>query len=212
MKKMVMMMILCGALLMTEKGLAIDKKLLENSDPYHPYTGPVMDDVRIVFSGVYMPMGRFPLIRKKDEICTLKFTRFWIEKQGKEKEQYASYISYYQNDGSGNFLSHNVKITEGQASHLPLRGWSKFFWQPGKTYLKCGPLKLAWMYYGFVCACEKRGYPGDCEIELAPTPWENITEVNVSDNRIKWYRYDKNRKTIDIPVIDKLWDDKTGEK
>jgi len=47
---------------------------------------------------------------------------------------------------------------------------------------------------------------------LAPTPWENITEVNVSDKRIKWYRYDKNRKTIDIPVIDKLWDDKTGEK
>lgn len=116
MKKIIMMIILCGALLMTEKGFAFDKKLLENSDPYHPYTGPVTADVRIVFSGAYMPVGRFLLIRKKDEICALKFTRFWNEKQGKEKEKYAAYISYYQNDGSGNLLSQNVKITEGQAS------------------------------------------------------------------------------------------------
>ncbi|MDD5154155.1 MAG: hypothetical protein PHR03_05770 [Desulfovibrionales bacterium] len=77
---MTMMIILCGALLMTEKGWSIDKKLLEGSDPSRPYTGPVTDDVRIVFSGAYMPVGRFLLIRKKDEICALKFTRFWNEK------------------------------------------------------------------------------------------------------------------------------------
>jgi len=161
MKKVVMIIILCGALLMTVKGWSIDKKLLEDPSPYQTsYAGPVTDDVRIIFSGAYMPMGRFLLIRKENEMCALKFTRFWNEKQGKEKEQYATYISYYQNNGSDNFLSQDVKITEGQASYLPVRSWTRLFlWQPRITYVKCGPLKLAWTYYGFVCACGKNGHP-----------------------------------------------------
>ncbi|GAB6270155.1 MAG: hypothetical protein STSR0002_28990 [Smithella sp.] len=210
MKNMIMIMIICVALLMTVKGWSIDKKLLEDPYPHQqPYIGPVTDDVRIVFSGAYMPIGRFLLIRKKDEVCALKFTRFWNEKQGKEQEKYAAYISYYQNDGSGNLLSQNVKIIEGKASNLPLRGWSRlFFWQPGISYVKCGPLKFVWNYYGAVVAFEKGDSPGDHGFEFAPTPWENITEVNVSDKRIKWYRYDKDRRDIDIP-IDKLRDSGT---
>jgi hypothetical protein len=200
--------ILCGVLLMIEKGSAFDKALLEKSSPYpnrESYGGPISDDVRIVYSGAYMPLGHFLLIRKKNEICALKFTKFWNEKQGAEIERNAVYISYYQNDGSGNLLSPNVKITEGQASSLPWRVFTRLFmWQPGTTYIKCGPLKLAWQYYGGVCACKDNGPPRDYGFEFASAPWENITEVNLSDKQIKWYRYDKNREKIDIP-IDKLW-------
>jgi hypothetical protein len=205
---MTMMVILCGVLLITEKGSAFDKKLLEDSSPYphrESYGGPSTDDVRIVLSGVYMPIGPFLLIRKKNEICALKFTKFWNEKKGEEIERNAAYISYYQNDGSANFP--NGKVTEGQASSLPWRVFTRLFmWKPGTTYVECGPLKFAWEYYGFVCVCGKNGRPGDYGFEFAPTPWENINDVNVSDKRIKWYRYDENRKTIDIS-IDKLWKD-----
>lgn len=212
---MTMMLILCTALLITEKGLAFDKKLLVDSSPYpqrESYTGPITDDVRVAYSGVYIPTGRFLLIRRKNEICAIKFTKFWNEKKDEEIERNAAYISYYQNDGSANFLNKNVKITEDHASSLPWRVFTRLFmWQPGKTYVKCGPLKLDWVYYGGVCACEKNDIPGDYGFEFAPTPWENITEVDASDKRIKWYRYDKNRKAVDIP-IDKLWEEPGNKK
>jgi hypothetical protein len=198
---------------MTVNGWSFDKKLLEDSDPYQDpsYTGPVTDDVRIVYSGAYMPRGRFLLIRKKDEACAITFTRFWNEKQGSKKEKHAAYISYYQNDGSGNFLSQNVKITEGQSSHLPNRGWCRLFtWQSGITCVKCGPLKFGWGDYSFVGAFEEGDYSGNYRFEFAPTPLENITDVNVSDKPIKWYRYEKGRRGIDIP-IDKLWEEPEKE-
>lgn len=201
-----MIMIICFALLINVKGWSIDKKMLEEPSSHQPsYASHVNDDVRITYSGAHMPLGRFLLIRKKDKICALKFTKFWSERQGLEKEKHAAYISYYQNDGSGNFLSHNVKITEGKASHLPNRGWLRLFtWQPGTTYVKCGPLEFGWGDYNFIGAFEEGDTLGDHRFEFAPTPWEDINEVNVFDKRIKWYRFDKNRKTIDMP-LDKLW-------
>jgi hypothetical protein len=151
-----------------------------------------------------MPIGRYMLIRKNNEACALVFTEFWNKKQGKEQEHYASYISYYQDDGSRNFLGQRVIITKKEASFLPLRGFTRLFlWQPGNDYVHCGPLKFGWTFYGGVCACER--HPGDYGFEFAPSPWVNITDVNLSDKRIKWYRYDKHRQSIDIP-IDKLWE------
>lgn len=46
---------------------------------------------------------------------------------------------------------------------------------------------------------------GDYGIELAPTKWTDISQVDVFDPRLIWYRYDENRKDLNIPV-DKLWE------
>ena len=53
-----------------------------------------------------------------------------------------------------------------------------------------------------VCACSSPGggRRGDYGIELSPTKWEGIQEVNVHDPRLKWYRYDENRESVDIPL------------
>ena len=45
----------------------------------------------------------------------------------------------------------------------------------------------------------------DLEVRLAPTPWKEIGQVNLSDPRIKWYAYDEKREWRVIP-IDKIWD------
>jgi hypothetical protein len=45
----------------------------------------------------------------------------------------------------------------------------------------------------------------DYGIELAPTPWTDIKELNIKDPRIKWYKYDEKRERVFIP-IDKLWE------
>lgn len=200
-------LILCVAFLITEVGLASNEELLADHKPYYPYDpyeSLITNYVRIEVGGVYMPIGRFLLLRRKNELCAVKFTKVWNEDPGTRIKKYAKYISYYQNDGSGNLLSPNVKVTEGQSSELPFRAWTRLFiWQPGMMYVQCGPLKISWGDYSFVSACEEGDPHFDRAFEFAPTPLENINDVNVSDKRIKWYRYDKNRKTIDIH-IDKL--------
>jgi hypothetical protein len=43
---------------------------------------------------------------------------------------------------------------------------------------------------------------GDQGIELAPTRWSAINEVNVTDAKLRWFRYDENRKVTYIPIGD----------
>lgn len=179
---------------------------MSNAKVFSKYVLPGPDEVQLAFSGVEIPLGRMLLVRKDAEYCAVKFTRFWTEKGA--KEQYATYEVYYQKDGSGNFLNKNVKFSQGKASTLPPRGpFYPLKWQPGKPEVKCGSLKLLWGYKGFVCFFERGNSPGEHGIELAPTPWTSVKEVNVFDPRVKWYRYDEKRERGSIPV-DKLWEDK----
>jgi hypothetical protein len=149
---------------------------------------------------------RVSIIHKDSRYCALKFTRFWTEKNGTER--YATYESYYQGDGSGDFSRNSVTKSEGVASDLPLKGpFRPFIYQPGKSYVECGPSKLVWEYktkVGFGPPNKGRGAFG---FELAPTLWIHVSQVNVLDARLIWYRDDEKRKSVVIPV-EKLWEDR----
>ncbi len=179
---------------------------------YAKYVPPGPDEIQIAWSGIAMPTGKVILIRRKSDCGAIIFTRFWTEqdRKGDFANRYAEYDIYFQGDGTCTFSKSNVTLVKGKASMLRPRGpFYPLKWQPGDPTVKCGPLKLAWDYYGFVCFFERHDSPGDYGIELAPTPWTNITEVNVLDSRIKWYGFNKDRKTINIKV-DSLWN-KIGE-
>ncbi len=45
----------------------------------------------------------------------------------------------------------------------------------------------------------------DHKVRMAPTPWKDIGEVNLSDPRIKWFSYTEKESWKVIP-IDKIWD------
>ncbi len=83
-------------------------------------------------------------------------------------------------------------------------GFRPFIYQPGDAYIKCGPIKLGWNYRAKVATMPPDKAAGDHGFELAPTPWTDISQVNVFDPRVKWYRYDEKRERVFIP-IDKLW-------
>ncbi len=168
------------------------------------YTPPKPNEVQIAFSGIEVPLGRILFVRKNLNYCSVKFTKYWTEKNDKEK--YATYEVHYQKDGTGDFLNKNVIFSEGKASMLPPRGpFYPLKWQPGNPEVKCGSLRLLWAYKGIVCFFERGDSPGEYGIELAPTPWTNIFEVNIFDPRVRWYRYNESRTTENIP-IDKLWE------
>ena len=193
---------------------------------------PKANEVAIDRGCVEVPLGRMLLVRKDNHYFALKFIRNWIEvdektknklepyrakgimdekmvREGSEKK-YSAYEVYSQGDGSGDFAMSNVVKNEYLASWLPLKGpFRPFIYQPGDSYVKCGPYKLVWRYRNRVCFIPSgESSLRDFGFEIAPTPWADISQVNVFDSRVKWYRYDENRERLFIP-IDGLWE---GEK
>jgi len=175
------------------------------------YIGPGPDEVEIGGMGMVIPLGRLLFIRRGSEYGVVKFTEVWTEKSGEDK--YGRYESYYQGDKTGDFSKKNVQYREGKLID-PKGIWvggSHYFSLRGIYNIRCGPIKLAWVYKTFVSFLPANGKRKDHGIELAPTKWTDISEVNVFDPRLKWYRYDEKQKIIRIP-IDQLWEtEKTKE-
>lgn len=159
----------------------------------------------IASNAVRAPRESVLLVRRNREYCAIRFLNFWT---GETKEdQYAVYESYYQGDGTGNLVARNVKFRKDQL-YSP-RGWGigrLWFTFGSRRDIQCGPIRLLWAYKSWVCFFGDGQNQGDYGIELAPTRWRNIGNVNVFDNRLKWYRYDEKRpEDLEYPV-EPNWD------
>jgi hypothetical protein len=173
-------------------------------------------EVEIAPNGVAVPLGRIILVRRDSEYCAVKFTKFWLEG---EKNEYSNYESYYQGDKSGDFSNKNAEFRKGTVSWLaPIFGcWFPIHFAPSlsERNFRCGPIKLGWTgssqvsYVYFFSFESKR--QDDYGFEIAPTKWKDISEVNVWDHRLKWYRYDRYRRDKRFP-IDELWEDREEKK
>jgi len=176
------------------------------SDQGKNVSPPEPDEVLIGPNGVIMPLRRILLIRKGSDYCAVEFTNFWTGKT--DEDLYAAYESYYQDDKTGDFTNKNVKFKKGELSSAKPRwigGGHTFSF--GNKEIQCGYIRLWWTGKGAVYFFGNLKAQSDYGIELAPTPWTTISEVNVFDPRVKWYRYDETRKRVNIP-IDKLWEEK----
>jgi hypothetical protein len=171
------------------------------SDPiaYDTPIGP--EDVRIGPHYIEMPLNKIFLIRNGELYGAVKLTKFRMGTNKKDK--YASYICWYQDDGTGDLVSKSVKFEEKEASSK-LFGIGRFSFNTGNEEIRCGAFRLWWWGKGMIYFFEKGQEFGDYGVELAPTKWSEIKEVNVFDTRLKWIKYDKNRSRTDIP-IDNLW-------
>ena len=208
MKKLVM--ILCCLIAATQIGggevLAI---YYGDIDP------PKDNEVHVGKTVIVMPLGKILLVRKDSEYCAVKFTRFWSENTSEVgsifvaagSDEYAVYESYYQGDKTGDFSKKNVEFKKEKLSFPKPRGIGRLAFSFGNKEIKCGSIKLFWGGKGSVSFYGEGQDQGDYGIELAPTKWTDISQVNVFDSRLKWYRYDEKRKRVNIPV-DQLWEDK----
>ncbi len=182
---------------MGESGMAASKK----GEDIRP---PRQNEVHIDANGVMMPLGRILLVRKDSDYCAIKFIKFWTGKT--EDDRYATYEAYYQGDKTADFNNKNVTFKREEL-YAPKPSFS-FFGHPfafgAKKEVRCGPIKLWWTGFGSVYFFKRYQREGEYGIEFAPTKWTDISQVNVFDHRLKWYRYDENRKRVNIPV-DQLW-------
>lgn len=168
-------------------------------------------------NAISIPVGRILLVCKESNYCAIKFTETW--KGESAEDSFAKYESYYQGDGTGDFSKDNAKFNKAllaERAHIPyIRIFPRLGGYPAgpeNMQIKCGPIKLAWSGgWNWVYFNERTWKSGDHGIELAPTKWSDISQVNVFDPRLKWYRYDDKRKDMYIP-IDQLWEDTENRK
>jgi hypothetical protein len=168
---------------------------------------PTVNDVQIAPNAIGMPVGRILLVRKNNDYCAVKFTQNWTGKT--DYDQHAEYESYYQGDQTGNLLNENVKYSK-EAVYYTRPSFS-IFGHPirigAKMDIRCGPIELWWSagpYLVFVYYNKHDQSQRDHGIELAPTKWIDISQANVFDPRLKWLKFDENRKRVNVP-LDNLW-------
>lgn len=157
------------------------------------------EKVFIRANAIRMPVGFFAVVRDGDKYCVAKFTE--TKKIGrKEHEYFAKYEAYYQDDGTGNFLTKNARHYHDELSQRePFSIFGKFpAIKRGNTAIYCGDMTIqtsgyvnsGWLYFQHY----------DDYLSIAPTSAREISEVDISDDRLKWYQYDAGRKDIEMPI------------
>ena len=170
---------------------------------------PFGNEVMVGGNAFAMPIGRIVLVRKDSQYGAIKFLEVWGGET--DFDNFTKYESYYQGDGSGDFSKNNVQFNKdllAERRSIPLfplfgRAFS-YKAGPENLQIKCGPIKLAWSGWCTVYFNDRVWKSGDHGIELAPTKWTDISQVNVFDPRVKWYRYDEKQDNTFIS-IDELW-------
>lgn len=181
-----------------------DRAITENERRSYGYA------MVVPWSGARAPFERMLLVRRGKDLCALRFTEFHRGRDAQlpsmfhsgEESFYAEYDWYYQGDGSGNLGKENVKSGHEKLAQEALIGIGRLAFQLGETRVKCGPFKLHWGYTTSVAFYEGSQSKDD-GIELAPTKWRSVSEIDLSYSRLKWYRYDpKGEVIIYIPLDD----------
>lgn len=161
--------------------------------------------------GVRAPIGRFLLMRRGKDLCALRFTEFHRGHDAKpptlfhsgHESFYAEYDWFYMQNEEGSFTGPKVDSGHRKVDRQPLVGlmWGRLGFQLGTTEVKCGPFYPKWSYPSMINFYEGTDsfFSG---IELAPTKWKEISEVNPRDPRLIWYRYNEEQQHIFIPLED----------
>jgi len=147
---------------------------------------------------LHMPANFFVLVRKGREVGAVRFTKIEQDVKG---IGHSTYESYFQSDGSGSFLASNVAKRFGEIDIKPMRGVShSLTWQPGQVKLRVGNWWFGCLSPSLFNMSSHFSEKDD-GYEFAPTSAQNITEIDASDKRLRWFRFDPNAR-ISVPVSD----------
>jgi hypothetical protein len=150
-------------------------------------------------SEVLVPKGFFLLIRKGQQIGAIRFTS--IEKGDTVGTGKARYESYFQSDGSGSFRSSNVRKQTGENNLKPLKGIGRLAFQTGQDKIRVGDWSFLSSSPGTISMWPYRGSQKDYGYEFAPTSAQSVEEIDTSDKRLQWFRFDPDSR-ITLQVAD----------
>lgn len=143
----------------------------------------VGDKTRVLIgpSTVCIPPGTWLLVRKRDAICAVRITEAWAV-GGTTQAQIEVAVQ-----GGEAWERDSVEVVEH-----PLVGPHPISFQRGNVTVPCGSFKAK--FSGPTCLGFAMGSgAGDSDrVMVAPTAWSNLDDVQVNEQRLKWYTIDDN--------------------
>lgn len=154
----------------------------------------MLDDRAIVGPrAIGMPSGVFLLVRKGKEIGAVRFLK--IERGKGSLIGKAFYESFFQGDGSTSFIGVNVVKRSGEVTTKTLMGIGRMSFGGGQRKLQIGKWSFAYRFPAWVTMYPYGEVEGDHGFEFAPTSARELAEIDATDKRLKWFRYDPNAST-----------------
>jgi len=154
-------------------------------------------------SGINLPVGKFLLIRKGNQVGALRLTRIIRDTQTKPRANewlgIVAYESYFVDERRPLNDSSAIK-TSDELRFRRIKGFGfHYSWQSGNMTARVGPWKFLFfdedgMYMTTIDRWN--GINHDSGIEFAPTGATELASVNPRDPRLHWYKRDPN---TDIP-------------
>lgn len=146
---------------------------------------------QFVVSGgsVKMPVGVFLLVRKNGAIGAIRLTN--IDPASADLFGKSTYESYFQSDASGSFIAGNVVRQTGELNVKPVKGVRGLTFQPGQTTARIGKWSFSFDSPSIIYMSSYHR-SGDQGYEFAPTSACDLSEVDVHDKRLRWFRFDPN--------------------
>lgn len=172
-------------------------------DHFGWYTGSIISS----------PIGKMIYVRRKGQACLVRFTSYKKESEERPPTFFSSgapsvraeYDSYYQGDGSYDFLRANVKTHRGVVSDAASRGLGRgLSLRVGvDPAVKCGPLSIVWYFphsLGFDLLNDSNSYVVDYTVEMAFTAVDSLSRVDFNDPKLKWLKVgERGVKKLMIP-------------
>jgi hypothetical protein len=170
----------------------------------------IHQEVRIGSISISEPLGYFILARRGNHYCAIKITDFWLDEglvNGNMGGTNALYESHYLNSTARpyEFVHLRGKLGLGQFK-FSIFGHGFALWS--EPDIDCKVFEVRWTKASWIhfYSLEERMYNKPFVVNLAPTPWTDINDVDFDDPRLTWYTYDGGREDITIP-INELWPD-----
>lgn len=165
-------------------------------------------NARIDHGAVTAPTGKLLLARRGNVICAIRFTEFHRAHDAKpgtvfhsgDETLSAHYDWACQPDGSNDLKKKNTLGGSGKLVSKPLVGIGRLAFQTGNEEIKCGPFKLFWYFPTFVAFSPTLGNCSGSEVELSPTKWVSVEQIDFSLPSLKWYRCDSQRRSVYVPI------------
>lgn len=166
------------------------------------------DVAQVSWDGVAAPVGRLLLIRQEGrDVCAIRFLRV---QRGDDKQPQTFFSSGDENvsaeyewwllrpsEADGNVRG--AQNGKGVVSKGPLVGLGRLAFRTGQSFIQCGAFSLWWDYPARV-RFHGAVRQGDYGVEIAPTGWKSVSEINLMEPSLKWYRYEEMRGFMGIPL------------
>jgi hypothetical protein len=180
---------------------------VNKSNPDLKWELQARDHAYVTPLSVSAPFGRLVLVRYRDGLCAIRFDAYHRGDDEKPPTKFnsgeetlfatAEQIRMVKSEATWRILEDKtVQLVAG-----PVVGLGRFGLQKGRIGLHCGDAKLEWTYPNNVSLGSYTQFTAKrAQVEIAPTAWSEVSQINLNDKKLQWYRYDESRKDTLIPI------------